>query len=113
MKESYLKYLPLGIFSLALGKLLVLPATWEGAAVALVAALLAGAYELKNRDKELQALKEQYDKDIKELKAKDEILTAVINNHAKAYEDMKTHVSGLNLARNLKPSAPTTIEKIF
>lgn len=113
MKESYLKYLPLGVFSLALGKLLVVSPTWESAAVALVAGLVAAAFELKSVDKQVEAFETKHSEKLKALEAKVEVMTAVINNHAKAYEDMKTHVSGLNLARNLKSSVQTPIEKIF
>ena len=111
--DKILKWSPLALFSFTIVKLLIFPATWEGAATALVAGLLAGAYELKNRDKELRAIEERYNAQIKALEDKDEILTNVLNNHAKAFEDIKTHVSGLNLARNLKQSTQTPIQKIF
>ena len=110
--EKYLKYLPLGLFCLTIGKLLYV-ATWEGAATALVAGLLAGAYELKNQDKKVAELEDRFAIKIKELEDRAEVLTNVINNHAKAFEDIKTHVSGLNLARNLKQSQSAPIQKSF
>lgn len=111
--QKYVKYAPISLFCLTISKLLILPATWEGAATALVAGLLAGAYELKSQDKKVKEMEARFDTSIKELQAKDEILTNVLNNHAKAFEDVKTHVSSLNLARNLKPSQPTQMQKIF
>lgn len=113
MNEKYLKYAPLAVFCLALGKLLIVPATWEGAAAALVAGFVAAAFELKSATKYQEAFEAKHGEELRKVKAQIELMTGVINNHAKAYEDMKTHVSSLNLARSLKPSAPTQIEKIF
>jgi hypothetical protein len=112
--EKYIKYTPLALFCLAAGKLLFLTPTWEGVASVLVAGLLTGLYEWKNHDKQLEALEARLNAQEKAEKERYELLATAINTHAKAFEDIKTHVSGLNLARNLKQSqtaAPT--QKIF
>jgi hypothetical protein len=112
--EKYIKYTPLALFCLAAGKLLVLTPTWEGVASVLVAGLLTGLYEWKNHDKAIEAIEARLDAQTKASEERYEILANAINTHAKAFEDIKTHVSGLNLARNLKQSqaaAPT--QKIF
>lgn len=111
--EKYIKYAPLALFCLTVGKLLF-SATWEGAATALVAGALAGVYEWKNYDKKLKALEARLDAQEKSEIARYDVLAEALNNQAKAFEDVRTHVSGLNLARNLKQSqsaAPT--QKIF
>lgn len=102
--EKYLKYIPLALFGLTMGKLLVFPATWEGATVALVAGLLAGAYEFKNHDKKF-----------KEIEAKLEIVTNVVNNHAKAIEDTKSSMSTIKIAQQLSSQkvASNPVQRVF
>lgn len=102
--EKYAKYIPLALFCLAVGKLLIFPATWEGAAGTLVVGLLAGAYEFKNQDKK-----------IKELEDKLETVTLVVNNHGKAIENAQSGVSALRLATQMRqqttPSTPA--QRVF
>lgn len=102
--EKYTKHAPLALFCLTMGKLLIFPATWEAAAAALVAGLLAGAYEFKNHDKKL-----------KELEQKIELISTVVNNHAKAIEDTKSGLSTMKIASQLQTQKITAnpIQRVF
>lgn len=111
--EKYIKYAPIALFCLTIGKLIILPASWESAATALVVGLVAAAYELKSQDKKVLAMEARFDAKVKELEAKNVVLIDTLNNHAKAFDEVKTHISGLNLARNLKQSTSTPMQKIF
>lgn len=113
--EKYIKHAPLALFCLAIGKLLVFPATWEGAAAALVAAVLAAGYEFKNHDKKLLEMEANYDKKTKELEAKIEIITTVVNNHAKTIEDTKGSMSAMKLAQQIQSQkiAPNPVQRVF
>lgn len=93
--DKYVKHIPLMLLCLAVGKLLIWPATWEGAATALISALLAAAYEFKNQDKK-----------IKEIETKLETTINVVNNHAKAIEDARSGVSALRLATQMRNQTP-------
>lgn len=98
--EKYIKHLPLALFCLTIGKLLIVGANWEGAAVALVAGLLAGAYEFKNQDKRF-----------KELDVKIENIITAANNQAKAIEEIKNSLGSVRIAqqaRSLQSSAPSS-----
>ena len=111
--EKYSKYAPLGLFCLSLVNVLV-RSNWESVVLAGVAALLAAAYELKGQDKKVKELEQKLEAQAKAAEARYEVLATAINNHAKAFEDIKTHVSGLSLARNLKQSQEKApIQKIF
>lgn len=101
--EKYAKYVPLALFCLVAGKLLVFPATWEGAAAAMVVGLLAGAYEFKNQDKKITELEEKL-----------ETVTNVVNNHGKAIENTQSGVSALRLATQMKQqTVATSPQRIF
>lgn len=98
--EKYIKYAPLAFFCLFLCKMLVFPATWEGAVVTLVAGLLAGIYEYKN-----------IDKNMKELEQKLEIITTTVNAQAKAIENVSGGVSALRLASQARPHQATSSQQ--
>lgn len=111
--DKYAKLLPLGLFCLTIVNLMARP-SWEAVGAAAVAALLAGAYELKAQDKRVKELEEKIEAEKKASELRYEVLAAAVNTHAKAFEDIKTHVSGLNLARNLKQSQQAApMQKIF
>ena len=89
--EKYLKHIPLALFCLTIGKLIILSPTWEGAAAALVTGLVAGAFEYKGQDKKIQ-----------ELEKRIETVASVVNNQAKAIEDTRSSVSTMQLARQIQ-----------
>lgn len=112
--EKYIKYAPLSLFCLTIGKLLIFQPTWEGAATALVAGLLAGAYEWKNQDKRIQEMEASQAKINKELDAKIELVSNVVNNHAKAIEDARSGVSALKLATQMRTQTPAAApQRVF
>lgn len=113
--EKYTKHAPLALFCLAIGKLLILPATWEGAAAALVAGLLAGAYELKNNDKKNKELQDKIDNMTKDLAQKIDLVSAVVNNHAKAIEETKSGMSTIKIAQQLQSQKITSnpVQRVF
>ncbi len=112
--EKYIKYAPLSLFCLTIGKLLIFQPTWEGAATALVAGLLAGAYEWKNQDKKIQEMEASQTKINKELDAKIELVSNVVNNHAKAIEDARSGVSALKLATQMRTQTPAAApQRVF
>lgn len=105
MNEKYLKLLPLGLFCATIGKLLIFGATWEGAATCLVAAALAGAFEYRN-----------YEKKLKDLEAKIELITIAANNQAKAVEELRNAVGSVRLgqqAKSLQPVSQSPTQRIF
>jgi hypothetical protein len=103
---SYLKHAPLFLFSLTIGKVLFFQADWQSATAVVIAGILAGLYELKDRSKEIQDMKQNYDAEIKALKDQDEAIIKTVNAQAKAYDEVRTHVSGLSLAKTMKQGQP-------
>ena len=101
--EKYLKHIPLAFFGLSIGKLLIFPATWEGAACAFVAAILAAFYEYKNQDTQ-----------IKELQKTVTAVEIAVNNQAKAIENAQSGVSALKLATSMRtPTSTPSTQRIF
>jgi hypothetical protein len=104
--EKYYKFLPLGLFCLVVGKSLITGASWEAAAVALVAGLLAGAYEFKNHSKQVESLNKRI-----------ETAIDVINAQGKAIEELRISVSSVRLGQQAKAistqPAKQELQRIF
>jgi hypothetical protein len=79
-----LKYIPLGLFVLLVSKMLYMGCGYADAPSLLIIAALAAFYEYKPVNAELKALKDNSAKMEKDL------------------EDLRSHVSSLKLARDLK-----------
>jgi uncharacterized protein involved in exopolysaccharide biosynthesis len=103
--EKYIKWVPLSLFTLTLGKILIVGATWESVGLAFIAGALAALYEHKNQDKA-----------VKTLEAKMEVLATTINNQAKAIEEIRNSVGSVRIAqqaKSLQPTPSAPMQRIF
>lgn len=88
---KYTKFIPLGLFALYAGKLLVLGGSLESALILAVLASASAYYEFKSQDQALSDLQSKF-------KAFEDIL----QEQHKAHKSLETHVHGLKLATSMK-----------
>lgn len=104
--QQYVKYLPIGLFCLIIGKLLITGANWESAVLATVTGALAAAYEYKNHSKQVKALEDRI-----------ELVVDTVNNQAKVIEEFRLSLSSVRLTQQAKTistqPAKTEIQRIF
>lgn len=87
-----IRYIPLFLFTIFITKLLVIGVAWADAPIALILASAAAFFEYKTSDKKHQELH-----DI--LKKQNEVILAM----AKEIDSVKSGVSKVSLAQNLRP----------
>lgn len=104
--DRYTKYMPIGLFCLIIGKLLIIGANWEGAAIASVAGLLAAAYEFKNHSKQVKTLEDRI-----------EVVVDTVNAQAKVIEELRLSLSSVRLTQQAKTistqPSKTELQRIF
>lgn len=88
---KFTKYIPLGLFTLYAGKLLILGGSLESAVVLAVLAAASAFYEYKSNDKALKELQDKF-KNFEEKLVEQE----------KSHKDMLTHLHGLKLSTSMK-----------
>lgn len=90
-----LKYLPLGLFTLYCGKMLVFGNfTWESALVLAVMGSISGYYEWKSQEKITKDLADRIQK------TNDALLLV-----AKNQDELKNHVASLKLGNQIRPAS--------
>lgn len=85
------KYLPLGLFTLYSGKLLISGASLESALVLAVLAASSFAYEWKSKNKEIEELQNKFKQFEDKLAEQD-----------KASKSLETHIHSLKLSTSMK-----------
>jgi hypothetical protein len=103
--EKYIKWIPLSLFCLTMGKILILGASWESVGLAFISGALTALYEYKNHDKQVKALEKKVE----------DIISAA-NNQAKAIEEIRSSLGSVRIAqqaKNLTGPAQTPMQRIF
>ena len=88
---KFTKYIPLGLFALYAGKLLILGGSLESALILAVLASASAYYEFKSQDQALT-----------DLQAKFKAFEDKLAEQDKAHESLKTHIHGLKIATSMK-----------
>lgn len=83
---NYLKFVPLSLFSVAIGKALYLSPSWSDVAVITVLGLLSIAFEVFSQNKQMQVLHKRC-----------ETIDKILTDLAKENEARKSDISGLRV----------------
>lgn len=94
---EYLRYIPMGLLTICLGKLLIMGFAFADAPVIISLAALTGFFEFKLENKKFVELETK----LKEISEK-------IDHKNKEIDEVKNYVSGIKMAQS-RPSVPTQI----
>lgn len=90
---KYIKYIPLFLLTILVGKLLVLGCNWQDAPIAFILAALTGFFEFKVSENAITEIRQVVEK-------QNETILAM----AKAHDELRTSVASSKIAQGLRPT---------